>query len=660
MAGELISPDALKIGLVAVMGAGYAAYKTGLLDKIKAARGEEVPRFRPRPVHAARSVRFEKAVLDICGIDQLQLIRNTAKLRRLGFWVVGDFTLPAVGSVLAPPQKTFARAFVHGEEAIYALIMERRGFKAPPPYVDYFSLFTDLTFLTASNSEEDDDPKRPGALRFHRLPGLLPEELYQHHRANLEALRNNWMKTVPASREAFFSHFRQWLVVDSELRRSRDEEIKKNQISRTVEGLPPLDIGPILKRYDDQRTPFEFGQKGGAERTLAPSMGSPTVIKDPERAPIRRRLPPSGAPGSGPGPMPAAGAVPADPTYGDELIANPAGFAEMAPEPTAYFSAAGEAHPLDLLDQLDAAPQAGGFSSTRIQGHGPEPEAEPVFDIPPAPDYAACQDLGASGFWQDTPAADPVQAYGDPIPSYDSPRDDEPAPLFVLDPPAPDPAPTPGFGFDRPTHEAPSPTFVIDEPLDPAPAPGYGFDQVVEPLPTPAFGFDQAAGEPPEPTFIADQLLTSTPAPAFGFDLLADEPPAPTFITGDSTAEVPAPESFSPITGSADPMPWAAGIPTDPPEVVPGPPSGPEAPEDIRISLRQIQAWRPPDYTQPSTPSLFESAAPPSAPAPVPIAPPETYPDAPVRCPNCRARTLTRYSQRCHKCRRPLLEAAAL
>jgi len=66
------------------------------------------------------------------------------------------------------------------------------------------------------------------------------------------------------------------------------------------------------------------------------------------------------------------------------------------------------------------------------------------------------------------------------------------------------------------------------------------------------------------------------------------------------------------------------------------------------ISLSQIKSWRPPDYTDPDQPSLLESGA----------RAPISELDAPARCPQCNARTLSRYSQRCHRCRRPLRDAA--
>lgn len=601
MAAELISPDALKIGLVAILGLGYAAYKAGLLDKIQAARGADTPHFRPRPVYLARRVRFEKAVLDICGIDQLQLIRTTARLRRMGFWIVGDFTLPTTGPPLGPRQKLFARAFVHGEEPIYALAVERKGLKAPSPYVDYFTLFTDLTFLTATNSDEDDDPRRPGALRFHRLPGLLPEELYQHHRANLEALRNNWMKAVPASREAFFSHLRQWLVVDSELRRARDQEVRKDQITRTVESLPALDIGPILKRYDDQRTPYEFAHKGVPERVAGPAVGSPTVIKDPERAPIRRRLPPSspsGPFGPGPAPMPAAGAIPIDPTYGDALSSSPGGFAGMAPEPHAYYQETAQAHPLDMLDRFDTAtPLPGNAPYEATQDYGGALAYE-------QPDQSYYQ-TGAQGYYPGDAA--PAGAYPAAEPSHEI----DPAPEYHLfDPEPSDPEPRPEPGFTMGQDHGGSGYFAASPATEAASEP-----------PAPTFVFDAPPDEPAVPSFVFDSP-PEEPSPSFGFD--------PPNVGQDLAPQLPGPLGFA----------FDEGTPTDPPSEIAVPPflaeAGEPLPQDIRISLRQIQSWRPPDFSQPAAPDL---------------------PDAPERCPSCRARTLSRYSQRCHKCRSPLVEA---
>lgn len=620
MAAELISPDALKIGLVAILTVGYAAYKTGLLEKIKAARGESIPHYRPRPVYPVRRLRFEKAVLDVCGIDQLNLIRTTARLRRMGFWIVGDFTLPTSRGSFGPGEKVYARAFVHGEEAIYALAIERKGPRVPPPYIDFFSVFTDLTFLTATNSEEDDDPKRPGALRFHRLPGLLPEELFQHHRANLEALRNNWMKPVPTSRETFFSHYRQWLVVDSELRRARDEEVKKNQIARTIEGLPPLDIGPILRRYDSQRTPFEFGQKGGGDRTASPPMGSPTVVRDPERAPIRRRLPPTAIPGAGAVSPPAQDVASADPTFGDDLIANSAGFAQMPPEVQAVapFPEIPEAHPLELLDRLDARtglsagsgpPVGPAVPPTRIQGQGGASPEAPVEDYPlepspyervPEPGYPQGASFGSSGYLDEAPY-DP-SGPGQGVYEAESSQKAEP-----------------GSPLDAEFPDNPMPTFVIDtaEPMFFA-----GSDPEV---PTaPPFATDLT----PEPSYQEPSFPDAPVSPGLPFDFPG-----------------PPPSETS----------WPGAIPNDP--LMETPRSGDaETPDPaggaIRISLRQIQAWQPPADPPPAT----EVASPPPH---VPIAPHPSGPDAPVRCPHCHARTLSRYSRRCHKCRKPLLEATA-
>ncbi len=364
MAAEALGPDALKLALVALMGAAYATYKFGLIDKIRSRQGEQSVTFRPRPVYPPGRIRFDKAVLDICGINQLQLIRTTSRLRKMGFWIVGDFALPTVGAPLGPRQKAYARAFVHGEEPVYALIVERHGPKTPPMHVDFITLFVDQTFLTATNSDEGDDHKRPGALRFHKLSGLLPEELFQHHRANLEALRGNWLKAVPASRDAFFSHYRQWLAIDYELRRAKDEEIRKDTLYRALEALPPLDIGPILKRYDGQRAPLEALSRGGVERHFISEPSSPTIIRDPERAPIRRRLPPSG-----PSAEPAAGR-PAGADFGDTLGADPEAFQEVVYDVPPEVA---QAHPLDLFDRLEA-------ETPQLQSAG--------YQEAPAPDYA--------------------------------------------------------------------------------------------------------------------------------------------------------------------------------------------------------------------------------------------------------------------------------
>ncbi|MBM3267363.1 MAG: hypothetical protein FJZ01_06925 [Candidatus Sericytochromatia bacterium] len=319
MAAEALG-DALKLGLVVLLGAGYAAHKAGLLERLKLQDRERTVSFRRRPIFPPRRIRFDRAVLDVCGVDQVQLIRVTSRLRKMGFWIVGDFALPGAGSPLGAREKAFCRAFVHGDEPIYAVVTERRGPKTPPLYIDFVTLFVDQTFLTATNSDENDDPHRPGALRYHRLPGLLPEELYQHHWANLEALRGNWLKAVPASRDAFFAHYRQWLAVDYKLRRAKDADLRKDTLFRALEALPPLDIGPILRRYDRQRPPLEIGSRLGVERQVISEPSSPTVIREPERAPIRRRLPPSGPIAPEPAPPPA---------YGDPLASAQDAFQEV-------------------------------------------------------------------------------------------------------------------------------------------------------------------------------------------------------------------------------------------------------------------------------------------------------------------------------------------
>ncbi len=627
MAAELLSPDALKLGIVAFLGLGYAAYKAGLVEKFRAARGVEAPRFRPRPVFQARKIRFSKVVLDVCGIDQLQLIRTTARLRRMGFWVVGDFALPISGPLLGSRQRLFARALVHGEDPVYALIVERRGLKAPPAYVDFFTLFTDQTFLTVTNSDEEDDPKRPAALRFHRLSGLLPEELYQHHRANLEALRNNWMKAVPTAREAFFSHFRQWLVVDSELRKSRDEEVRKDQITRSLDSLPPLDIGPILKRYDGQRTPYEFAHKSVSEREIITQASSPTVIRDPERAPIRRRLPPSGPAGTMP-PRPSAAAVPMDPTYGDELISSPGGFAEMAPDfRSEPFAGDYQAHPLDMLDRLDSAilqptsttPPEPQFDYG-LQESQDYRQVDPVLPQDDRPYYQADQDTSPTRIQEPYILPEPQFETATAEPAYDSAA--EPAYESAVQP-AFEPAVQPAFEIDIP------PNFAT--PSDAGPQFSFGDD-----LGTAGFMSDPG-----------------TPGPMFVTDLPDSDPPVPFFLDPGESAPSFAPEPGSPPFAAdldayqsrpiAEPL-FAEPAFAEPPVFEPEPPV-----EDIHVSLRHIQSWRPPEFP----PTALESE--PTDNGSVEATAPEV--DAPERCPHCQARSLSRYSQRCHKCRKPLLQA---
>jgi hypothetical protein len=611
MAAEWAIADTLKIAVVALMGVGYAAYKTGLLDRIRNSQGERVATFRHRPTYPPARLRFDRAVLDVCGIDHLQLIRTTAKLRKLGFWTVGDFALPSVATPLGQPQKAFVRAFVHGEDAVYAMIVERHCPKAPPQYVDFLTVFADQTFLTTTNSDEADDPRRPSVLRFHRISGLLPEELYQHHHANLEALRNNWLKPVPASRDLFFSHLRQWLVVDHELRRAMDEEVKKDQVLRALESMPPIDIGPILKRFDGQRPHLEVASR--PERDFHIEQASPTTIRmDPERAPIRRRLP-SSPMGQSPA-VPPATAGPGgefDPALTDDLLVQSGGFQVVYTEPELPIP---EGHPLEMLDRLEIAPPLQetpiGFGEiAQAPDYGADLAYEDPFatDVPaeydtPAIREYAIDELATESAPLDIPT-DLQDAGEPPVFAYEapaaSPPSDIPAPTFDLGTTAASVNLAPPFA-EEPLSEVPPPTFSdVGAPL-------FGSEALAAPI---DFGLPT---DPPS-------LTPADPAPP---DSPPDEPPQPFAdfaIPGDEV------DPIADLAGFAEPIPKAT--------------------EEIRISLREIQAWRPPE--------IAASRTPPAEPAPIDV----TY-DAPARCPHCRARTLSKYSQRCHKCQNPLREAS--
>ncbi len=232
MAGSLL--DSLRIAGGVLAAAGYGAYKLKLLDRLPhSARG-----YRPRPILPARQIAFEKGLFALSGVDELPLIRATGRLRKMGFWIVGDFTLPAW------PGAWF-RAFAHVSEPVYAVWAQHTARRDPPAHLDFLTLLDDSTCILTSDSDERPDRLRPASAAFSLLPGLLPEELYQRHLASVRELESRRRQPLAASRATFFDHFRQHLILDGALRSGKPQLASRD--------LPPVDAASILKRFDRQR-----------------------------------------------------------------------------------------------------------------------------------------------------------------------------------------------------------------------------------------------------------------------------------------------------------------------------------------------------------------------------------------------------------------------
>lgn len=234
MAGSLL--DSLRLAVGVLFAAGYGAYKLKLADRLPHATRA----FRPRPVLPARQITFEKGLFALSGVDELPLIRATGRLRKMGFWIVGDFTLSAW------PGAWF-RAFVHDSEPVYAIWAQHTGRRDPPVHLDFLTLLDDSIAVLTTDSEEAPDRRRPASAGFVLLPGLLPEELYQRHLASLREQESRRRQPLPASRAAFFDHFRQHLIADGALRSGKPH--------LDPVALPPVDASSILARFDGQRPP---------------------------------------------------------------------------------------------------------------------------------------------------------------------------------------------------------------------------------------------------------------------------------------------------------------------------------------------------------------------------------------------------------------------
>ncbi len=236
MAGSLL--DSLRLAFAVVAAAGYGAYKLKLTDRLT----HSTRAYRPRPIVPARQIAFEKSLFALSGVDELLLIRATGRLRKMGFQIVGDFTLSGW------PGAWF-RAFVHDTEPIYALWAQHTARRDPPAHLDFLTLLDDSSFVLTSDSDEPPDRRRPAAAAFFLLPGMLPEELYQRHLAGLREQESRRRQPLTASRADFFDHFRQHLISDGALRSGKPRVDHQN--------LPPVDAASILKRFDRPRPPVQ-------------------------------------------------------------------------------------------------------------------------------------------------------------------------------------------------------------------------------------------------------------------------------------------------------------------------------------------------------------------------------------------------------------------
>lgn len=226
--------EGVKLAVALVGGAGYAAYKLGWLEKASLAGPRRSTRFKPRPPISPRKSSFEPVLMDLCPIDRPLLMRTTAKLKSMGFSIVGDFAVRSL-------EESWFRAFAHDSEPLYAVVAQHSARGRPPFHLDFFSAFEDGSFQTTSNSDEPADKHRPVLTRLSLEPGLLPEELYVRHMALIKDL-----KALTASRMEFFDRYRQALVADAVLRSKRPAP---GALPKLLESLEPLAVEALTRRF---------------------------------------------------------------------------------------------------------------------------------------------------------------------------------------------------------------------------------------------------------------------------------------------------------------------------------------------------------------------------------------------------------------------------
>lgn len=186
---------------------------------------------------------FEPVLLDVCRVDHLTFIRQTASLEQLGFAPVSDYSLGKNG------KQAFHRALVHSEHPIAALIVQRRGNKRALPHLELLTRFDDLSSLCSSN-EARKEGQHPAFNRIQLVPGLSPFELYNLHLQTVSGMQGKQFNPLPVDREGFFAYYWEWMRLAQAFSKRAGRMPSRAEAAVLMGPLPAIPLKPLLRRFE--------------------------------------------------------------------------------------------------------------------------------------------------------------------------------------------------------------------------------------------------------------------------------------------------------------------------------------------------------------------------------------------------------------------------